>query len=76
MSFKVKATFTAVAILFSSLSFAQWSQYPVCSKQYESDRAACNKMQGSKAKKAVGHLHLKDWLIATKPKVLRELLRY
>ncbi|MCQ9326917.1 hypothetical protein [Neisseria dentiae] len=51
MDSKVKAAFTAVAILFSSLSFAQWSQYPACSKQYESDRAACNKMQGSKAKK-------------------------
>lgn len=46
-----KLTLLAVAALISVSVWAQWSEYPACTKQYNEDTAACNKMKASKSKK-------------------------
>lgn len=40
-----KLIIVVIAMLASTPALAQWSEYPACSKQYDADKAACNKMK-------------------------------
>lgn len=40
-----KLTLFIAAMLISMSVWSKWSEYPACSKQYDEDIAACNKMK-------------------------------
>lgn len=54
---------SVIALTSANIANAQWSKYPVCSSQYEKDRAACNAITGTK--KTIAAKKAKCWASAS-----------